>query len=84
MRGDSVNGGPGLATTRTGSLARVMTNSQCQRGLALLKLKGHPVGISEVCLTSHDSEVVIVPNSRSAPQRGTLNPPATKRRRGRP
>src|SRR5262249_20476796 len=40
--------GPGLATTRPGSLARVMTNSPCQRGLALLKLKGHPVGISEV------------------------------------
>jgi hypothetical protein len=47
-KGSQRNGGPGLATTRTGSLARVMTNSPCQRGVALLKLKVHPVGISEV------------------------------------
>jgi hypothetical protein len=28
----------------------VMTNSRSQRGVALLKLNGHPVGISEVSL----------------------------------
>src|SRR5690242_16604761 len=34
---------PGLSTTRARSLERVMTNSPSQRGVALLKLKGHSV-----------------------------------------
>src|SRR5262249_54983081 len=42
-KGSQKNGRPGLATTRAGSLARVTTNSPCQRGAALLKLKVHPV-----------------------------------------
>src|SRR2546430_17376424 len=49
-KGSQRNGGPGLATTRTKSLERVMSHSPSPRRGALLKLKRHPVGISEASL----------------------------------